>query len=368
MRKWMSIVISVVIIFVVIVVVWFLLIRNGTVFGPKLPTTSTSSEKIPEKVNSESAEQVQISKENLPPPPSASLFGSREIEVTNGVKHSVPLNEILGGGPEKDGIPSIDNPSFVSIEDADFISDNEPGIAVSKNGIDRFYPFQILVWHEIVNDTFGDDRVLVTYCPLCFSGIVFDPLVEGERVEFGTSGKLWQSNLVMYDRKTDTYWSQVLGEAIRGKLTGESLNVLPSDMTQFGVWKESHPHGEVLSKDTGVNRLYGYDPYGSQGYYTDNKQIIVPVRHTDDRLDNKTLILGIVIDGKAKAYDPAVIKEAGEIVDEFAGITVVARYVEEVDAVRLFERSSAGRLTRLNPFPNYWFSWVAAHPETEVLK
>ncbi len=297
----------------------------------------------------------------------ASFVEPRTVQVTNGVRHLVPLDQIIGGGPDKDGIPSIDNPKFVSVEEADFISDEEPGIAVSMNGIDRFYPFQIMVWHEIVNDSFDDERVLVTYCPLCFSGIVFDPLVQGERVEFGTSGKLWQSNLVMYDRKTDTYWSQVLGEGIRGELAGEKLKVLPSDMTRFGVWKNTYPEGEVLSKDTGLKRLYGYDPYGSQGYYTDHSQIIVPVNNRDDRLPNKTLILGLVIDGKAKAYNPATIKEAGEVVDEFAGKTIVAQYVSDEDVVRLFERSG-GALTRINPFPNYWFSWAAAHPDTEVLK
>jgi len=103
----------------------------------------------------------------------------REISETDGVKHSVPLDEIIGGGPPKDGIPSIDEPKFVSIGEADFLQDAEPGLAVSIDGINRFYPFQILVWHEIVNDTFGGQRVLVTYCPLCLSGIVFDPVVGG---------------------------------------------------------------------------------------------------------------------------------------------------------------------------------------------
>lgn len=141
---------------------------------------------------------------------------SRAVNVTNGVRHSVPLAEIIGGGPEKDGIPSIDEPKFVSITDATFLSDDELGIAVTLRDTAKFYPFQILVWHEIVNDEIEGQRILVTYCPLCRSGIVFDPLVSGERVEFGTSGKLWNSNLVMYDRKTDSLWSQILGEAIVG--------------------------------------------------------------------------------------------------------------------------------------------------------
>ena len=159
---------------------------------------------------------------------------TKTIMITDGVKHSVPFDEILGGGPPKDGIPSIDKPKFISIAEANkFLEDNEPGIALDIDGVQRFYAFQILVWHEIVNDTIGGKRILVTYCPLCLSGIVFDPVVGGERVEFGTSGKLWNSNLVMYDRKTDSSWSQILGEAIVGNMTGTRLAVLSSDMMRY---------------------------------------------------------------------------------------------------------------------------------------
>lgn len=288
----------------------------------------------------------------------------KTIMVTNDVKHSVPLDEIVGGGPPKDGIPSIDAPKFVSASDANFITDEEPGLAVSLNDIDRFYPFQIVVWHEIVNDTFDGRRVLVTYCPLCLSGIVFDPVVAGERVEFGTSGKLWNSNLVMYDRKTDSLWSQILGEAIVGEMTGTKLTVLPSDQVRFGDWKKLHPQGKVLSRDTGATRFYGRDPYGD--YYTDNSDVGFGVKARDNRLQNKDFVLGLVIDGKAKAYYPPVIKAKGEVTDTFAGKTIVARYEQDIDAVRLFEKKSDGTLERLNPFSAFWFSWVAAHPDTEL--
>lgn len=294
---------------------------------------------------------------------------------TSEVKHSVPLNEIIGGGPPRDGIPSIDNPKFVSVSEATFLSDEEPGLAVSLTGVDRFYPFQIMVWHEIVNDTFNGQRVLVTYCPLCLSGIVFDPVVAGERVEFGTSGKLWQSNLVMYDRKTESLWSQILGEAIVGEMTGTKLTVLPSDQIRFGDWKKLHPQGQVLSRDTGATRFYGRDPYGD--YYTDNADVGFGVKTRDDRLENKDFVLGLVIDptspeasrGKvAKAYHVEAVKRAGEVTDQFAGKTIVARYEEDIDAVRLFEKKADGTLERMNPFSAFWFSWVAAHPNTELWK
>lgn len=291
---------------------------------------------------------------------------AKEITVTNGVKHSVPLDKIIGGGPPKDGIPSIDRPTFVSVGEASKkLSDSEPGIALEIHKVNRFYPFQILVWHEIVNDTIHGKRVLVTYCPLCLSGIVFDPLVNGERVEFGTSGKLWNSNLVMYDRKTDSLWSQILGEAIVGEKTGTLLEVLPSDQIRFGDWRKLHPNGEVLSRDTGAIKFYGQDPYGD--YYT-RPGTFFPVDKKDSRLGEKEFILGIVVSGKAKAYWPPAVKKAGKVEDVFQGKTIVAQYEKDIDAVRLFEKKSDGELVRINPFGSFWFSWVAAHPDTELFK
>jgi len=293
-------------------------------------------------------------------------YEEKEIMVTDGVRHSVPLDEIVGGGPARDGIPSIDEPKFLSTAEVDFLSDEEPGIALSLNGIDRFYPFQILVWHEIVNDELGGQEVLVTYCPLCLSGVVFDPVVQGEQVEFGTSGKLWQSNLVMYDRKTDSLWSQILGEAIVGDATGSKLQILASDQTKYGQWRKEYPNGQVLSRDTGARRFYGSDPYGN--YYGNNSQIISRVGSEDGRLENKDFVLGVVKDNQAKAYYPPSIKAKGEIRDNFAGRVIVAKYDQDLDAVRLYEEAVDGKMVRINPFPSFWFAWVAAHPDTDLYK
>ena len=293
-------------------------------------------------------------------------FTTKEIMVTDGTKHSVQLDEILGGGQPKDGIPSIDNPKFVSIAEAEkFLNDDEPGLTLDIDSTARFYPFQILVWHEIVNDIVGGQRVLITYCPLCLSGIVFDPVVQDERVEFGTSGKLWNSNLVMYDRKTDSLWSQILGEAIVGKLTGTQLKVLSSDMTRFGEFKKLHLQGTVLSRDTETTRFYGQDPYGD--YYTTTGTYF-PVGKKDNRLGDKDFVLGIVVNGKAKAYWPEAVKKAGEVSDRFEGKDIIARYEKDIDAVRLFEKKADGTVERINQFGAFWFSWAATHPDTEVLK
>ena len=292
-------------------------------------------------------------------------FETAEVQVTRGVKHIIPLDQLVGGGPPKDGIPSIDNPKFISISEASFLNDDDPGIALGINGVERFYPYKILVWHEIVNDTINGQRILVTYCPLCFSGIVFDPLVGGERVEFGVSGKLWNSNLVMYDRKTDSLWAQVLGQAIVGEMAGTKLKVLSSDLIRFGDWKKANPNGQVLSTDTGVARAYGIDPYGD--YYT-TPGVFFPVNKKDNRLTEKELVMGIEVNGKFKAYWPEAVKRARQVEDNFEGKRIVLKYESNIDAVRIFEKRPNGQLERINPITSYWFSWVASHPNTELYK
>lgn len=291
----------------------------------------------------------------------------KEIMVTDGVKHSIPLNEILSGGPPKDGIPPIDNPKFISVSEADkFLADNDPGVAVSIEGENRFYPYQILVWHEIVNDTINDRRILVTYCPLCLTGFVFDPQVMGERVEFGTSGKLWKSNLVMYDRKTDSLWPQVLGEAVVGEMTGAKLPVLPSDQILYANWKKAFPDGKVLSRDTGTVRFYGQSPYGD--YFSVTNLSLSLANPKDTRLPHEAFVFGVIINGKAKAYHTEAIKKIGEAKDVFEGTEIVLRHDKELDVVRMYKKLPDGSEERISPVSGFWFSWAAAHPDTELYK
>jgi hypothetical protein len=292
---------------------------------------------------------------------------SREVEImiTDGVKHSIPLDELLSGGPPKDGIPPIDEPKFISLAEAsEWLGDNEPGIIISRGGTARFYPYQILVWHEIVNDIIEGERVLVTYCPLCLTGVVFDPVVKGERVEFGTSGMLWKSNLVMYDRKTDSLWPQVLGEAVVGEMTGTRLKVLSSDQARFGEWKKGFPNGEVLSRDTGAARIYGSNPYGD--YFNVTNLSLSLVGPTDARLANDAFVFGVLVNERAKAYSTGAVKEKGEVTDVFEGTTFVLRHDKDLDVIRMFKRLSDGTEERVNPISGFWFSWAAAHPDTEL--
>ena len=191
------------------------------------------------------------------------LTWSAEWPKTDFSKHSIAYGEILSGGPPKDGIPSIDNPKFVGVSDATDLSDTEPVIGVVVNGAARAYPLRVLTWHEIVNDTLGGVPITVTYCPLCNSGIVFDRRLDGRVLDFGTTGKLRNSDLVMYDRQTESWWQQFLGQGIVGAMTGKKLKMLPARMESFARFRERAPHGQVLVPTVPGMRPYGRNPYVS---------------------------------------------------------------------------------------------------------
>lgn len=180
--------------------------------------------------------------------------------------HSIDYSEILSGGPPKDGIPSIDRPEFIPVAKVENLSPTEPVVGLTVNGEARAYPLRILTWHEIVNDSIGGKPVAVTYCPLCNSAIVFDREVGGDVLEFGTTGKLRNSDLVMYDRTTESWWQQFLGEAIVGELTGTKLKMLPSRLESWERFAARHPEGQVLIPNNEGMRSYGRNPY--EGYDT----------------------------------------------------------------------------------------------------
>ena len=176
--------------------------------------------------------------------------------------HTVPYDEIISGGPPRDGIPPLDNPKFTTPDEAsDWLGDQEPVIAFELNGESRAYPLQILTWHEIVNDVVGGVPVSATFCPLCNAAIVFDRRLDGVVHDFGTSGKLRNSDLIMWDRQTETWWQQFTGEGIVGELAGKRLTILPASIVSFADFRSANPDGTVLSVDTGFSRSYGSNPY-----------------------------------------------------------------------------------------------------------
>ncbi len=180
---------------------------------------------------------------------------------TDFARTAVPWKEILSGGPPKDGIPAIDKPQFLPLDQVKDLKDVEPMITIAIGGKARAYPIRILMWHEIVNDTLAGRPISVTYCPLCNAALVFDRNVNGRILDFGTTGKLRNSDLIMYDRQTESWWQQFTGEGIVGAYTGTLLKLLPSRLESFARFKERYPKGEVLVPNNAHLRDYGRNPY-----------------------------------------------------------------------------------------------------------
>lgn len=194
--------------------------------------------------------------QNQEPPP-----GSQQFE-TDFSRALIPYDEVVAGGPSKDGIPAIDDPRLVGVEDMErLLRDQEAVLVVTSGGRTHLYPLQILIWHEIVNDEVGGTPVSVTYCPLCNTGVVFDRTFESAVLDFGVTGRLIYSNMVMYDRQTESWWIQATGRGVAGEYAGQQLRFVPSTMLPWGVARETYPDAQVLSFDTGYRRDYGRNPY-----------------------------------------------------------------------------------------------------------
>jgi hypothetical protein len=329
---------------------------------------------------------------------------------------SVEWSEILSGGPPKDGIPAIDDPQFESIAAAaEWLTDRDPVIFFAHNGVERAYPLSILIWHEIVNDVVGDKPVAVTFCPLCNASIVFDRVFEGEILDFGTTGRLRNSDLIMYDRLTETWWQQFTGEAIIGEWTGGQLRFLPSQVISFADFVAEHPNGEVLARPSGRSaRSYGRNPYVG---YDSTAQPFLFTGEIDDRLPAVERVVGLTTPTTALAYPWTTVAAAQVVEDEFDGAPIVIFHKEgrasaldtstiadgrDIGTVGVFDRRLDGRtltftaagdglftdaetgstwnilgeavdgpragamLTPVLHFDHFWFAWAAFFPETDV--
>jgi hypothetical protein len=340
---------------------------------------------------------------------------------TNFCIHSVPYDQIFSGGPPRDGIPPLDNPRFESVTSADeWIDDLEPVILLDYQDEVRAYPLQILTWHEIVNDEIGGDPVVVTFCPLCNTALVFRrPIVNGDTLTFGTSGNLRYSDLVMWDRQTESWWQQFSGEAIVGDLTGTTLEPVPAAIISWADFKNAHSEGQVLSIDTGFIRSYGRNPYA--GYDNINS---FPFAFTGDLEDGDlppmARVVGVLSDeGAGEAYLRDLIQD-NQVMNENLGeapivifwkagtasaldssaiplgrdVGTIAVYSRELDGQSLtftangdgtfndqetgstwdilgeaLEGPSAG--SQLSPIPHhdtFWFAWAAFVPAGDLTK
>ena len=252
------------------------------------------------------------------PPPNAQLEFSTDFSI-----HSVPYSEILSGGPPKDGIPAIDQPNFVSIPEAnEWLKSMEPVILVEINKEAKAYPLQILTWHEIVNDSLGGVPIIVSFCPLCNTAIVFRREVSNLVLDFGTTGRLRYSNLIMYDRQTETWWQQAEGVGIAGKLTGTQLEPVPAAIISWEEYKSGYPQGLVLSRETGFSRAYGQNPY--TGYDDVNRPpFLYDGPTTPGKLAPVARVLALELNGDAVAYPYDLLKTQNVVNDQVGGSRVV---------------------------------------------
>jgi len=276
---------------------------------------------------------------------------------------TVPENEIRAGGPPKDGIPALSDPKFISPQEASYLNADDRVIGVVSGQDARAYPLKILNYHEIVNDTIKDIPIAVTYCPLCDSADVFDRRTELGVREFGVSGLLYNSNVLMYDRsnQTESLWSQIKAEGISGPGAKKSLRSLPLELTTWSDWVSRYPQTKVLSAQTGHNRNYTRSPYG--GYFS-SPQLMFPVRPTSDRLPTKERVLGVWTKDAARAYPiSAFSKQRRRVEEQLGGKRFVIEFVPDAATLRVVEAEEG-----LQWMYSLWFAWYAFHPDTEVFE
>ncbi|VAW75097.1 hypothetical protein MNBD_GAMMA15-1916 [hydrothermal vent metagenome] len=276
------------------------------------------------------------------------------------LSHSlVPVTQIDNGGPARDGIPAIDRPRFVTASQAGFMRGDDRILGINLNGRQKAYPLRILNYHEIVNDRFDDIAVVVSYCPLCGTGMAFLAGSKGIDLDFGVSGLLYNSDVLLYDRQTESLWSQIRKQAIAGPLSGQTLQQIPMEHTSWSDWQTRYPQTRVLSLNTGYRRDYSRSPYAG---YASSEELMFDVIATDPRFHTKEQVIGMEINGIYKAYPFLELsRNHGELVDEVGGQTIRLVF----DSTNRSGRVYAGE--KLIPSTtSFWFAWYAFHPETLV--
>lgn len=276
----------------------------------------------------------------------------------------LPRNEIQHGGPPRDGIPALSDPRLVTAGEADYLQPADRVLGIEIDGEARAYPIPILNWHEIVNDTVGGRRLAITYCPLCGTGVAFDAHIDGEPTDFGVSGLLYNSDVLLYDRASESLWSQILGKAVSGERVGKRLLPVPLTHTTWKAWRASYPHTLVLSDDTGYSRNYQRDPY--DGYEQS--------RHTYFSVNNaapasyhpKEIVVGLEVDGVYKAYPFIELERQGKAMfnDRVNGRDFVIHWDAPNRSVTIDDKNG----NAVAAIQGFWFAWFAFHPQTLVFE
>ncbi len=315
----------------------------------------------------------------------------------------IPLSEVYDGGPGKDGIPALTNPRFTSIADATYLKDDDLVLGVKVGDEARAYPHPILDWHEIINDEINGELLAITYCPLTGSGIAWDRIVAGKTTTFGVSGLLYNTNLIPYDRATNSNWSQMRLQCVNGPLKGRFAALHVMLETTWKTWREMYPQTKVVSSNTGYSRPYGSYPYGD--YKINQNRLLFPVSGEDPRLPRKERVLGIVIGERTKAYRINSFADSIQTInDVFNGTPVVIVGSRSKNFAAAFERTFQARVLSFSPvqdmlpavmmdsdgrkwdalgmslgnpeagfqlkalrsFVAYWFAWAAFYPGAEI--
>jgi hypothetical protein len=292
------------------------------------------------------------------------LLGSFAItvEAKNGFdlsNASIPTSEILQGGPPRDGIPAISNPAMISAEEAEYLEKDDIILGIVIDGVAKAYPIRILNWHEIVNDAINGKQYAITYCPLCGTGVVFDANIDGVNSEFGVSGLLYNSDVLLYDRKTDSLWSQILSKSVSGKQLGKVLKRLPVSHTSWEIWKARHPKTFAMSVDTGFHRDYDRNPYAG---YEKSKSIYFAVKNrAPENYHPKEEVLGIEVNGVFKAY-PFVELERNEstnFIDTVGEVELDLNWDSDARQLRVYKNTGE----EVVGVQGFWFAWFAFHPD-----
>ena len=298
----------------------------------------------------------------------AALASARQFDENEGPSNGfdlsgaqVPVGEIHQGGPPRDGIPALTLPARIPGPRAEFLGPDERVLGVEISGQARAYPIKILNLHEIVNDELAGVPIVVTYCPLCGSGVVFSATVEGQVLEFGVSGLLYNSDVLLYDRATESLWSQLLARAVSGPLVGSELRLVVASHTTWRQWRAQHPQTEVIAPRFGLMRgAYDTNPYAG---YEQSPNTWFPVSHSDSRYQPKELVLGLSMGGIAKAYPLFELEIGGASrTDQIAGHTIEIQFDADARSARVLD--DQGR--EVPSITLYWFAWVAFHPDTLV--
>ncbi|NNF97113.1 MAG: DUF3179 domain-containing protein [Halobacteria archaeon] len=275
----------------------------------------------------------------------------------------IPAGQIYHGGPPKDGIPAIDKPKFLTVRQAGFLKPEDRVLGVTYSGISKAYPVRILNYHEIVNDKFQGKAIVITYCPLCGTGMAFHADISGRARSFGVSGLLYNSDMLLYDRESESLWSQLMKQAISGPLKGEKLQQISLAHTTWRDWKKRHPQTQVLSTRTGYSRDYSRTPY--PGYSTSDV-IMFPVNFQAAQYHPKEQVLGIEIGTSFKAYP---FSEMAKLDSSVFNDMIAGRKLQvQFDPVNRTGKILDENRNEIPTVISFWFAWVAFHPESEVFK